>query len=767
MNKSALYILLFSILHISKVYSQNAQWKYFRSSNTGISGDYHQVIKIDRFGNKWTGGFMPFWSEGSVVRYNDTAWTCWSNFESFLPADRVYDLVFDNNSELWVATNGVGNGVAHGGIAHYDGSSWTQFTTLNTPLPEDDIRGICIDGNNNVWATFYNVNSGIGGIAKYDRINWTIYTPSNSNLQTGHVDKIIADNQNNIWIGTNLGMVKFDGLNWILFLNGKNITDVEYDGITNKVYAVSGGAIDIFDGATWNQINSTNAPISSTGLWAVAARGDSLIITTVGGTYLSYLYDGMNWSSHPEIDHTYDARIDLEGNFWRCGIGFLDKYDGSNWTRYTRFNTGLTSYFLGDNLFIDSRNRKWFSTNDNGGISMFDCPVWEDYGLLNQNVWPQPLQLGINGSSATEDTFGNIWMSYYAGGIVKIPNGDVHNPGAWVSYPAGVISNATCQIIAADSAGDVWADGGCGLVIQFNHLTGNWIPHNLYNMGLPCGSNSKMYTIKPNPNNNQVWFCTEAGIAIYDSGSWTIMSQMNGTLPFQGSYYDVAFDTQNNAWVATDSGLLKLTGNFWTVYNPSNSALISNHLSALTIDTNGLLYITSYNYSTPLVGGLNIFDGNTGWQTFNAYSSPIVHHQLSDIAIDQSGNVWMTTLPYGAIIYNPNGVQGFECMDQTLQTGTTTGSISTESLDNYKANVFPNPAVLSVTVSFCLAVSGNVSFQIADIAGKIVHDSPSIYAVQGLNRISIDVSHLNDGMYFCRIKTNKGIQIAKLMKQRR
>ncbi len=768
--KKIILILILEVLFATAHSQMSPNWKFLRSSNTGIGGDFVQTIEIDRFGNKWTGGYMPFWSEGSVARFNDTVWTNWSNFEGYMPADRIYDLAFDNNDGLWVATNGVGNGVAHGGISHYDGTTWTSYTTANSPLPGDDMRGICVDHNNNVWATFYNVSTGQGGVSKFNGTTWTIYTPGNSNLQSGVVDKIDVDAQNNIWIGCNLGLIKFDGLNWILFntsnsgISNNNVTDVEYDASTNKIYAATGAAVDIYDGTNWTHFNSSNSPLSSSGIWSVDARNDSVIVTTVGGSYLTYIYDGTTWITHPESDHTYDSRIDLDGNFWICGIGFVEKYDGTSWTRYTRYNTGLTTYFL-DRLFIDSKNRKWFGTNDNAGMSMFDCPVWEDYGLYNSGLWPMPLTLGNNGSSATEDIFGNIWMSYYAGGIVKIPNGDVHNSGAWVAWQAGVVPNATCQIIAADSSGDVWAEGGCGLAIRYDHLTGNWIQYNLYNMGLPCGSNNYMYAINQNPNNNEVWFCTQAGIAIYDSVTWTIKSQSNGGLPFQGQYYDVAFDSQNNAWVASDSGLLKLTGATWTLFNEANSPLIANHINSLTIDSNDVLYISSSNISTaPYYGGINTFDGVSTWQSYAYGSSPLPHYQLGQVELDKLGNLWITSASEGAVIFNPNDVQGWECMDKTLQMGVTTGiqSAIVNSVNSF--SVSPNPFVTSTTLEFNLSETKGTSILIADVMGRIVKTISVKYLPSGKNKITIDLSELNTGIYFCKIYSMKNIQSIKLIK---
>lgn len=77
----------------------SSEWQYIRTSNTGLGGDYQQCIEIDDCGNKWTGGFLPFFSQGSVTKFDDSVFTCWSNFEGYLPADRVHAIDFDNNPQ--------------------------------------------------------------------------------------------------------------------------------------------------------------------------------------------------------------------------------------------------------------------------------------------------------------------------------------------------------------------------------------------------------------------------------------------------------------------------------------------------------------------------------------------------------------------------------------------------------------------------------------------------------------------------------------------
>ena len=767
-------MILFCIITIPALSTAQTlpSWKFLRPTNTGVGGDYMQTIEVDRFGNKWTGGYMPFWSEGCVTRFNDTVWTNWSNFEGYLPADRVYDIAFDSNDGLWVATNGVGNGVDHGGISHYDGIAWTTYNSLNTPLPADDMRGICIDGNNNVWATYYVTASGIGGVCKFDGTAWTIYNASNSTLPAGFLDKIDVDHQDNVWVGTDFGVARFNGTSWTLLttqnsgLSNNVVRDVEFDASTNKMYIVTGLAVDVYDGVNWSSINNSNAPISATGLWAIDAHGDSLIITTIGGTYETYVYDGTTWFSHPEMDHTYDARIDHDGNFWICGIGFVEKFDGSVWTTYSRFNTGLTTYFTGS-IFIDSKNRKWFGTNENGGINMFDCPIWEDYGPWNSGLWPSPPTNAPSGTSVAEDKFGNIWMSYYTGAIVKIPGGDVHNFPAWTNWQYSTLPNLTCSLVAADSAGNVWTDGGCGVAAQYDSTTNGWIIHNLYLMGLPCGSNNYMYSIKTDPYTGKVWFCTQAGIAIYDAGTWTIWSQLNGMLPFQSDYYDVAFDSQGNAWIATDNGLIKHNGTAnWTIYNEGNSSLLANHIQSIAIDSNDVMYMASFNSTTsPYYGGLCIFDGSSNWQSFASGSSPMPHFQLEHLEFDKLGNLWINSSTMGTIIYNAGGVAGFECMDHSLQTGNTTSVAETDQQSGFRLSVQPNPFQNETVVTAYLGESSVCKIQLFDISGRQIKSITTGSLAQGIHSIKIDTKELDKGIYICRMTGGSFSGSARLMKQ--
>ena len=189
--KRNILVVVFIINFFSIPLAQSQNWFYVRPGNTGVAGDYHHTITGDRFGNIWTGGYMPFWSDGSVVRLDSNGvFTCWGNNDGYLPNDRVNAVAFDHNDQLWVGTDQ--------GIAHYDGQSWEQFTSANSPLIYDQVRDMVVDNNNEVWATmseFGQITQ--GGVAHYSGTDWELFTSSNSNLPTQVLEGIAVDSQNN------------------------------------------------------------------------------------------------------------------------------------------------------------------------------------------------------------------------------------------------------------------------------------------------------------------------------------------------------------------------------------------------------------------------------------------------------------------------------------------------------------------------------------------------------------------------------------------
>ncbi len=754
--------------------SPNPNWEYIRPTNTGFGGDFFRTIEMDACGNKWSGGYIPFYSEGSVVRFDDEVFTAWSNIDGYIPNAQVYGISFDQNNGVWVACNANTNFNEHGGVAHYDGTTWTKWDMTNAPFPTDLMQGIVVDHNNDVWVTFYDFAHGLGGVGKYDGNTWTIYTPANSGLPTIDVTDIDVDAQNNIWIASHAGLVKFDGVNWFTFTEANSgitfneIRDVEVDESTNKVYAVSNFSVDIYDGTNWEHINADNAPIGNIFMTDVDAKGETVIIGSTGGGGPTgvYIYDNGIWSSHVTPGHPKDVRIADDGSFWSCGNGFVEKYEGSNITTYSSQNTGSTS-MLNNDVFIDSQNRAWLSSDLNGGINMFDCPNWQDYGPYNHNLWYVPFTYTGTGGGTTEDSFGDIWMAYngLAGGVARVMGGDVNNPAAWELWDnaSSGLSLQFLNVIGADHSGNVYTghDNSCG-ISKYNHATNSWTELSLFNGGDPiCVFGQGLNKIRVDDDNN-VWFCGTFGLAKYDQTNLTFYTATNSQIP-AGNVSDIAFDAFGNKWIGTEQGIYKYDGTTWTVYNAANSGLPADWITSLLIDTDGTLWAGYSDADFPDPAGLCSFDGTT-WTVYTTANSGLQEKLVRDLELDADGNIWVLSHGVGAAIFNPNGVAGYDCIDRTLEACVPLGVSEFDGNNTVSFTLYPNPVSTKTTLDLGVTEIKNSAITIIDGMGRQVKNIPTNTILSGISKIEMDLTELSSGLYFCKIKSTENSQTIKLIK---
>jgi Secretion system C-terminal sorting domain len=78
--------------------------------------------------------------------------------------------------------------------------------------------------------------------------------------------------------------------------------------------------------------------------------------------------------------------------------------------------------------------------------------------------------------------------------------------------------------------------------------------------------------------------------------------------------------------------------------------------------------------------------------------------------------------------------------------------------------IFPNPFSASTILEFNLSETKKVSIAIHDVVGREIKSIPFKNLQQGKNKIKIDLSELNSGIYFCKIKSNENQQALKLIK---
>lgn len=82
-----------------------------------------------------------------------------------------------------------------------------------------------------------------------------------------------------------------------------------------------------------------------------------------------------------------------------------------------------------------------------------------------------------------------------------------------------------------------------------------------------------------------------------------------------------------------------------------------------------------------------------------------------------------------------------------------------------RLTVFPNPCSDIAHLKFVNGVEGTVICELISITGQKVLEVMSDVKLPGTNKLKIDLSYLPAGVYFCMLKTENGINAAKLIKR--
>lgn len=159
---------------------ENDSITVFNESNSPLIGNYIITIEVDRYNNKWIGGW-----ECGLVKFDDYSWTSYTNSNSQLLIDEIFDIAIDKNNNLWLAMGAVQKVQL--------GSDWPIYFPSNILQIDDEVTKIAADSVGNIWAS-----ANQNGIIKIDPWNnWTILNNQNAGLIG--VDQIV----NSIYIDEN------------------------------------------------------------------------------------------------------------------------------------------------------------------------------------------------------------------------------------------------------------------------------------------------------------------------------------------------------------------------------------------------------------------------------------------------------------------------------------------------------------------------------------------------------------------------------------
>lgn len=187
-----------------------------------------------------------------------------------------------------------------------------------------------IDNNGNKWMGFNNNSAGTHICPQLMRFNGTAWDTF-PHIPGKKVNALAIDAQNNIWVGSDSGLVKFNGTTYTTFnISNSNIVSDKIISLASgngNVYIGTQSGLSVFNGTTFTNYNHTTNGMKSDTVYCIAVENTNTI--------------------------------------WLGNKYGLDKFNGTTFNFYSVLNGTNAKVNC---IYIDPQNNKWIGTAANGAI---------------------------------------------------------------------------------------------------------------------------------------------------------------------------------------------------------------------------------------------------------------------------------------------------------------------------------------------------------------------------------------------------------------
>lgn len=578
------------------------------------------------------------------------------------------------------------------------------------------------------------------------------------------------DEHGHLWVGTDHGLIKYDGTDWQLF--NQQSTGTFLNGVWDMTKDNQGHLIVSSNLLYRVEENDALTPLMeddfSTGL---VAYSGSKTLTQDDGSYWFLTdvgtlghYDGVEWTVYDQNDFPNNAHPDnktlikdLDGNIWiHTYNGTYLRYDGNTWQEDIPF---------GETPAITNNSSIYFSPMGvfqftPGVIELETTEAMEAYHLGNY-----PFEGVLYGFF--NDNEGGLWVRE-SQPVPVLRQVQTHEE-------IQLVCNGTTFYpydVKVDHQGRYWSSG-FNAVYRYDGV--QWVKFDYTNTILPNNNNIRDLVIDANDN---VWvYVYETGLYRFDGTEW---KKLNFPVLTNNYLLDMSTDAQGKVWLAIWNTNIQTR-----IYAIENEQLVQRmngydlaQFGGFTFDdqasrlyisgsTTHLLYWDGSSwqplalpegleangyirdmvaYNSRLIAAadnqLLIYDNNE-WQVFNAWNSPLPTDAILDFGMDETGKLWIS-----------HNIKALETYQTTLVTDAPEVPGNNRTLQ-----LFPNPAGPVVVIQSDMNAE-KATYRLYNVSGQLIKtwEQEDVAA-------PVDISSLATGIYWVVMSSSEGTASARLVKK--
>lgn len=480
----------------------------------------------------------------------------------------------------------------------------------------------------------------VTGSAQQQSIRFSQLNNANK-LSQNWVHAICQDKYGFIWIGTEDGLNRYDGYDFVVYKHDRK-----------NPYSLTNSAINsLFIDSKGN-------------LWVGTSRGLNL-------------YDRANdrFIRHAQLNQVLISSFaeDANGNLWVgtnqrlfCINLTTDSMIVYESTAPVRLDAGSLSSNVVQALHIDSKKNIWIGSNF--GVNILDTKKNTIINYYHDESDPHSI-MHNDVRSIVEDKAGRIWIGTRAGLDMFTYKNELpskakfthfkNNPNNQNSITAGLVLSLLVEKTNKLFIGI--ENGGLDVLdlsaynkgkILFTHNRNN--PNKVGGIGI-----NSIYSLYQDKQ-GIIWIGTFGkGINVIspeDNKFTTVAHEINNENSLSNNNVNTFFEEKDYLWIGTEGGLNryeKRTGTFkHYIHNPSDpSSIGSNAVWTIRKDRQGNLWVGTWG------GGLNLFNYKTEkftrFTNDPQYTNSIGSDNIFSIFEDNNGKLWIGTMGNGLNMFDP------------------------------------------------------------------------------------------------------------------